>query len=339
MTVRTSGPVQLGAFPAAPASLASLPLPLPDDVDSALALAPQLTSVAESLGAGGTRSVWELLATLAAHDLGVARTIEPHLDAAAILFQAGCRAPAGTWGVFAAEGSAPLRAVVTSRGWVIDGVKPWCSLAGRLEHALVTAHTEHGERRLFAVDLTHSGIETSRAEWPSRGLAEIPSIPIVFHRVPVQPVGEPGWYLTRPGFWWGGIGVAACWYGGAVGLARTILSEISPRRDPHALAHLGAIDTLVHACRLALGDAAERIDGGVENDGRLLARRVRGLVARSCEEIIVRAGHAAGPGPLTGNAHYSKQMSDLQVYIRQHHAERDDASHGTILADGQDQPW
>lgn len=113
MTVRTSEPVQLGASPAAPASLASLPLP--HDVDSAIDLAPQLTSVAESLGAGVTRSVWELLATLAAHDLGVARTIEPHLDAAAILFQAGWRAPEGTWGVFglfAVEGVAGVRALV-----------------------------------------------------------------------------------------------------------------------------------------------------------------------------------------------------------------------------------
>ena len=40
-------------------------------------------------GEGATRELWELLATLGAVDLGVARAVEPHLDARAILTQAG----------------------------------------------------------------------------------------------------------------------------------------------------------------------------------------------------------------------------------------------------------
>ena len=46
-----------------------------------------------------------------AADLTVARVLEPHLDALAILAQAGVPADSGTWGVFAAEGPGePLRA-------------------------------------------------------------------------------------------------------------------------------------------------------------------------------------------------------------------------------------
>ena len=31
-------------------------------------------------------------------------------------------------------------------------------------------------------------------------------------------LGPPGWYTDRPGFWWGGGGVAAVWLGGAFGV-------------------------------------------------------------------------------------------------------------------------
>ena len=88
----------------------------------------------------------------------------------------------------------------------------------------------------------------------------------------------------------------------------------------------------------ALVDAAERVDNHT-TDGRLLAKRVRGLVARSCEEIINRAGHALGPAPLATNEAHAKRVADLQVYIRQHHAERDDASLGQLLAERQAPQW
>jgi hypothetical protein len=41
-----------------------------------------------------------------------------------------------------------------------------------------------------------------------------------------QAVGPAGWYLARPGFAWGGIGVAACWHGSARGL-QTALRRVA----------------------------------------------------------------------------------------------------------------
>lgn len=313
---------------------------LPDGVEDALALARDLTPTAATLGRGGTRTLWEVFATLGAHDLGVARTVEPHLDAAAILAQAGEHAPTGTWGVYAAEGGPSPLTARTERGrWTLDGIKPWCSLADRLDHALVTARTATGERGLFAVDLRDPGVRPHEGTWHARGLAEIPSGSVAFDGVPARPVGEAGWYLRRPGFWWGGIGVAACWFGGAVGIARTVRARASASADPHALAHLGAIDTLLHACRIALADAARRVDAPVRAGGELLALRVRGIVARSCEEIVVRAGHVTGPGPLASDARHAKRIADLLLYVRQHHAERDEASQATLLTSGEDAPW
>jgi len=321
-----------------PAALVAAAANPPEDVPAALALAREVGASRPTPGDGSTLDQWELLANLAAHDLGVARAVEPHLDAVAILVQAGWQTVEGTWGVFAAEGGPdPLLAESDGQRWTLNGTKPWCSLAGRLDSALITARTGTGPQ-LFAVDLAQPGVQVVEDAWRARGLVEIPSGPVRFTEVEAVSVGEADWYLTRPGFWWGAIGVAACWFGGAVGIARTVLGAAQRSANPHLLAHLGAIDVLLHTCRTALADAAARVDAR-EPDARLLAKRVRGMVARSCEETIARAGHALGPAPLATDRAHAKRVADLQLYIRQHHAERDDAALGELLTTRDDAPW
>jgi len=308
---------------------------LPDDVQAALALARRLGVARAVPGDGTTVDQWEALATLASHDLGAARTIEPHLDAIAILGQAGLSdVDADTWGVFAAEGGEyPLVASPGPSGtWLLTGTKPWCSLAGVLDSALVTAATESGERRLFAIALADPGIAADTTAWVARGLSEIPSGPVRFTKVAAEAVGDPGWYLTRPGFALGGIGVAACWYGGAVGLARTLAAAVAAKADPLRLAHLGAVDVVLQSSRRALHEAAELADEG-SPDARILAKEVRSNVARTCEEVLAHCAHALGPAPLALDAVHAKRVADLELYVRQHHAEHDLASLGQAVID------
>ena len=55
--------------------------------------------------------------------------------------------------------------------------------------------------------------------------------------------------------------MAACWYGGARGLARPLLAAARDRDvGPHAYAHLGAIDIGLRAMSAALEQAADEID-------------------------------------------------------------------------------
>ena len=311
----------------------------PTSVRDAFALAQGLASLGSVPGDGTTLDQWEALATVAAADLGAARALEPHLDAVAILRQAGADVPTGALGVFAAEGGGdPLIATQTEAGWSLAGTKPWCSLADRLDAALVTASAPvDGPRQLFVVELTRPGVTVQPGAWAARGLVEIPSGPVHFDGVPALPVGEPGWYLDRPGFAWGGIGVAACWHGGAVGIARTVHAAAAAKPNPHLLAHLGAIDELLQSSRRALAEAAALVDAG-STDGRVLAKRVRATVARAVEETIVRAGRALGPAPLALDEAHAKRVADLTLYVRQHHAERDQQSLGEALATG-DAPW
>ncbi|RHA44093.1 acyl-CoA dehydrogenase family protein [Cellulomonas rhizosphaerae] len=306
-------------------------------------------------GHGRTLRLWELLASLAARDLAVARAVEPHLDALAVLDQASSAVSrGGTWGVYAAEGpGAPLAARERDGGWTLDGVKPWCSLAGVLDSALVTAVVDDGSRALFAVDLRADEVTPVDQPWEARGLVEIPSTPVRFSAASATLVAGAEWYLARPGFWWGAIGVAACWFGGAVGIARRVHAEATRRPDDRLLAmHLGALDERLAAARVGLADAAARVDvsgaatrNGTEPEddvsrqaGRILAKRVRATVARTCEDTLRIAGHALGPGPLTQEAAHAKRVADLEVYVRQQHAARDDASLGAVLAQGA-APW
>lgn len=348
---------------------------LPRSVAGSLGLAADLTrrgGAAPVPGAGSTADLWLALATLAAHDVGAARAVEPHLDATAILDQAreagtvvlptrASSADRFTWGVFAAEGPgaklvaepaatagsltaepAATAGSVTAAGagddrtsWTLTGTKPWCSLAGVLDGALVTAWVGD-ERRLFAVDLRQPGVEVVPGAWHARGLVEIPSGPVTFASVPATPVGEPGWYLRRPGFEWGGIAVAACWYGGAVGVAGTLLrSAVARDPDPWLLRALGVVDERLGDARRALEEAAVAVDSGraVGQEARLLAKRTRATVAHAAEDVLAAVGGALGPAPLASDPEHAKRVADLELYLRQRHASKDDASLGGAVRD------
>lgn len=308
----------------------------PETVGEALDLGVALGPLRPFVGQGATLDVWEGLATLGAHDLGVARAIEPHLDALTILDQAGdTHIRGGTWGVFAAEGAGTrLEATQGARGWRLTGVKPWCSLAGSLSDALVTAWVSDTERGLFRVRLGHRSVRVSADPWHARGLSEIPSGSVEFSGTPAVPVGDTGWYLERPGFAWGGISVAACWFGGAVGLGRALLDAARrPGRsdDTILLMHLGLVDTRLAEARTALVDAARLVDTG--HDAAVLAKRVRSTVVRCAEDVSRHVGHGLGPEPLVRDSAHAKRVADLEVYLRQHHGERDEVSLGRSVRD------
>ena len=321
------------------------------DVPALLGLAAEAGRTWPRPGEGNTALLWELLASVTAVDVAAGRVFEPHLDALAILHQAG--APAGldsTWGVFAAEGPGmALRAEGAGPGVLLTGSKPWCSLAGLLQYAVVTAHTDDGGRAAFAVDLKHSGVACDEPRWIARGLQEIPSGTVHFDRVPAATVGPEGWYLSRPGFAWGGMGVAACWLGGAVGVARdyrrALLAGAEAGREPDqlALASLGEVDRILASVLEYLARTADAIDQGSlgMEDGRSAwseALRMRGTVAAAVERVLHLVGSNRGPAPLAFDEQYAKRMADLALYVRQHHGSRDDAHLGTLTLKG-DSAW
>ncbi|WP_405371883.1 MULTISPECIES: acyl-CoA dehydrogenase [unclassified Microbacterium] len=312
-------------------------------MDAAASLARRLPRPGE----GDTLRLWDGLAAIAAHDVEAARMIEPHLDAQAILSEARAaghdlsllREQLGatddsTWGVYAAEG--PGEGVAADRAdddsWTLSGTKPWCSLAAHLTHALVTAWTGDGARRLFAVDLRSAGVRAHAGPWVARGLRGVVSAPVDFAQVRAVPVGGPGWYLDRPGFSWGGIGVAAIWWGAARPLVTAVKRAAgSARADQLATYFAGEADAADWTARLALERAAREVDAGsTGDDAKVLAARTRIVIATATEQILSVSDRALGPAPLTTDEAHAKRVADLRLYLRQHHAERDTARLGRL---------
>ena len=103
--------------------------------------------------------------------------------------------------------------------------------------------------------------------------------------------------------------------------------------------HLGACDVALHTTLLSLRHAASRIDSGAGRRpaGPVLAGRVRAQAARCAEEVLATVGHALGPGPLALDPEHAARVADLMLYVRQHHAERDLAALGRLVAPDADQ--
>jgi alkylation response protein AidB-like acyl-CoA dehydrogenase len=293
-------------------------------------------------GGGDTLARFCLLADLAAVDVAAARTAEPHLDALAILAESGCsETTSGSWGVFAAEGpGGRLSAHLDGGSWTLSGEKPWCSLGTLLTDALVTAYTSDTTRRLFRVSLRNDGVRSIDAPWVARGLAHIPSGPLEFDRVPAEPVGADEWYTSRPGFQWGGIGVAACWWGGAVPLARLVIGSARRRDgDTVALAEAGRIFRLLESARAFLESAARSVDGGVAGQpAAVLAHAVRGAVADAVAEVLKAVDDVLGPAVLAFDEDVARRCADLQLYTAQFRRGREDSSLGRRL-DLDVTPW
>ena len=288
-------------------------------------------------GSGATWQRWAAFADLAEEDLSLARLGEGHADAVAILaeLEGPPPRPGSRWGVWAANPPGPN--VTASRwdgSWVLRGTKQYCSGARVCTHALVTARAGD-EERLFAVAV--DDLEPHAGSWPATGMAGSDTLDVGFPAVPAEPVGPPGGYTGRPGFSHGGTGVAACWYGGARGVARA-LARAAAKRDvgPHALAHLGAVDIALRTTRVALGRAADEIDadpGDLRGEGALRTLRVRALAEATASDVMARTGRALGAGPLSHDEAHSRAVADLTVYLRQHHAERDLARLGKLVAE------
>jgi alkylation response protein AidB-like acyl-CoA dehydrogenase len=279
---------------------------------------------------GGGRT-WERLrglADVAAGDLSLARLAEGHADALAIADEARIPAPDGHLGVWAADPpDGRLQATRGGSAWALHGRKRWCSGAELLDAALVTAHSEDGYR-LFTVRLDQPGVSVSTADWRAVGMRDSVTADVEFDGVRIDAgaqVGGPGWYLERQGFWAGGIGVAACWYGGARGGRERLAAKLQEGRDdPHALAELGAAGALCDAMRAQLHHAAHQLDAGVAGESlQLLAWTVRSGIERLCREVLPHLERGLGAGTLTRDPAAARRVADLPVYLRQHHGGRD----------------
>ena len=124
--------------------------------------------------------------------------------------------------------------------------------------------------------------------WQAVGMQASASVDVSFERVPALRIGSPRAYVERPGFWHGGAGIAACWFGAAAGIAAFVARDARHRAGPHKLAHLGVIDTTLCATAALLRETAAYIDRSPHADAMAAAMRAR-LAAETAAALVVAA--------------------------------------------------
>ena len=310
-------------------------LPLADRfAELALAAAPPLP------GHGRTLERWQRLAEVAAEDVSLVKLYEGHTDALAIMAElaepdgpeltglgvsnSSATVAVRRWATWAAEPPTARLSLRRHGDQVrLDGRKAWCSGAPFVSHALVTAWDEAGRQCLAAVAVDQPGVHLTGDGWQAIGMGRTASEDVLFTDAEAVPIGEPGDYTRRPGFWQGGCGIAACWFGASLPLAEAVRAQVARRSEPHASAHLGRIEVSIRATRALLIDAARSIDAHPADSAQRVALQVRLAAEDNARLVLDHAGRALGAGPLCRDAEIAQRFADLPVFIRQSHAERD----------------
>ncbi|MBK3785140.1 acyl-CoA/acyl-ACP dehydrogenase [Paraburkholderia aspalathi] len=291
-------------------------------------------------GHGQTLVRWRTLAAVAACDLGLVKLFEGHTDALAILAELHGPTPSlgSRWGVWAAEppdtrvraSKCVTRTETEDAGQLyLSGTKAWCSGAGVVSHALVTAWLDD-EPVLAAVAMDHASISIDTSKWQAIGMQATASADVSFDQTPATRVGAAHAYVRRPGFWHGGAGIAACWYGAATQIGRTLREASTQRADAHRLAHLGAVDVALAGAAAVLRETAAHIDANPQADSQREVMRARLVVEEAAAAVMCHATRTLGAGPLCRDGRFARALADLPVFLRQSHAERDLAALGEL---------
>ena len=114
--------------------------------------------------------------------------------------------------------------------------------------------------------MQQAGISVHSERWQAVGMCGSASLDVMFDDAKGQLVGRVGDYLSRPGFWQGGAGIAACWHGGAVFLASALHQAVAKAANAP------------YATRVAAAKALRRLKApaltGTDNELVLLAAPV-----------------------------------------------------------------
>ncbi len=294
-------------------------------------------------GAGRTAERHLRLFEIAKRDVSLAKLAEAHWDALAILAEAGhTPRPGALYAVWASEiPGKPLHLA----GNVLSGEKAFCTGHGLVQRALVTVGGHDG--RLLEVDARPGpAVHASVAQWHTEAFRMTNTGAVHFDGLSLEDdavVGDPGFYLDRPGFWHGACGPAACWAGGAAGLLA--YADQSKRSDAHTLAHLSAMHANVWAMQSLLRTAGEEIDAGprdvpaaqqaahraAQQAAQQRALTLRHLIEQLASDTLRRFARAYGPVPLAMHEATARRFHEVEIFLRQSHGERDLETLATLI--------
>jgi alkylation response protein AidB-like acyl-CoA dehydrogenase len=277
-------------------------------------------------GGGDTARRFAELRSQSGNNPSVGRLFEAHVDALAILHEAGVSAPPqAAMAVWAAGGRQPLRLQHASNGKVrLAGRKSFCGGASLVDLALVTATSVEGEQ-LVLVDLHADQLHIDETTWKSDAFRDSGTCTVDFHdlEVPVDAlIGPPGWYGSRAGFWHGAAGVAAVW----AGIADAVIARMIPwlrHSDQVAEVAIGRSRAATWAIDAALTSAAAHIDAHPTENALTVALACRHTVGVHIDAILRSFDQEVGPAATAFDADLARLRCELGMALAQGHGDRD----------------
>lgn len=287
------------------------------------------------------------LTALGRTDIPLARLAEGHIDALRILRQARHDpVPGSLYGVWASRSrGGGLSAIRELDRFRLSGTVPFASGSGLLDRALVTAVVQpqpgtgsvatEGEQLLLDVEV-HDWLPDLDS-WRTTAMAASRSFTVaVRDRSAAEDsrVGPAGFYLGRPGFFPGGIGVAAVWVGAAARVADLVSRFAcgSPKGpDQAARLHLGRLRLELSTAQALVTRAGGQLATGADaptsgwrvGDLQELATEVRAGVGSAVRRLLDTGRTLAGPAGLAHDRELGAAIADLDLYVRQQHSDRD----------------
>jgi hypothetical protein len=318
------------------------PLPLPVDYHRHRPDVQTLRAAIRACADGRpwTQLTWtgliEALLAVGRTDVPLARLVEGHVDALRILDQAG-QVPTGDglYGVWASRSRRTgVAATPTASGWRLDGWLRFASGAGLLDRALVPVWLDDEHHRL--IDLDVRALPVDETAWVTSAMEVSRSHTVRLDSVPVAEdaaVGPLDFYLDRPAFFPGGVGVAACWAGGAARIADLLLDR-SPQSWPeHVRGRLGVVRVQLVCAAAVVRSTARLLDELSPGSGstaapvewQAIATEARAATASAVTAVLEQARRIGGAAGFAHDEDFSRAHHDLDLYVLQQNSDGDRA--------------
>jgi len=219
-------------------------------------------------------------------------------------------------------------------GPVLNGVKVFCSGAGGVARALVTARSrEPGPPLLVYVDCS-KGLAVDKGWFNGAGMRASESHRVTFSGAPVLAVlGEPGELVRAPYFGRDAIRTAASWAGIADAAVDAALGVLAAKGEPDDVVALaaGRMATAQQTIDVWLDGAAAIASAGPETLPPELSVHLRDAVTASCRLILDEAARACGSRPFASGGALDRARRDLELFMLQHPLDRLVARAGKTL--------
>ena len=266
----------------------------------------------------------EYFLALGRTDVPMARLTEGHVDALRILDQAGTKPVSGAaYGVWASRSRASgIAAHRNGDTWVLDGTLKFASGAGVVDRALVPVWPSPDVHVLLDLEVGDWTFDTE--VWRTRAMEQSRShqVTLTGFMADAIEIGPPNFYLERPGFFPGGIGVAAVWVGGAARIC-DLLALAVPSRTPTQVTRFGRLRTHLATATAIVREAALRLGDTPSEHLRVVSTLARAGVAQAVREVLAEARTLAGPAGLAFDEDLTRTVDDLAMFVAQQNEDGD----------------